>query len=61
MPTRQPTRAPGGRAECFDVLDPATGEPFDEAPDHDPDTLDAVVDAAHVAWREWRSDPATRT
>ncbi|MFD9854481.1 aldehyde dehydrogenase family protein [[Kitasatospora] papulosa] len=61
MPTRQPTRAPGGRAECFDVLDPATGEPFDEAPDHDPDTLDAVVDAAHVAWRGWRSDPATRT
>ncbi|MGV9578828.1 aldehyde dehydrogenase family protein [Streptomyces sp. NPDC003509] len=61
MPTRQPTRAPGGRAECFDVLDPATGEPFDEAPDHDPDTLDAVVDAAHVAWRAWRSDPATRT
>ncbi|MER5723384.1 MULTISPECIES: aldehyde dehydrogenase family protein [Streptomyces] len=61
MPTRQPTRAPGGRAECFDVLDPATGEPFDEAPDHDPDTLDAVVEAAHVAWREWRSDPATRT
>ncbi|MCY1649773.1 aldehyde dehydrogenase family protein [Streptomyces sp. SL203] len=61
MPTRQPTRAPGGRAECFDVLDPATGEPFDEAPDHDPDTLDAVVDAAHVAWREWRSDSATRT
>ncbi|MEW2236799.1 aldehyde dehydrogenase family protein [Streptomyces sp. NPDC024062] len=61
MPTRQPTRAPGGRAECFDVLDPATGEPFDEAPDHDPDTLDAVVDAAHVAWRAWRADPATRT
>ncbi|AGJ52961.1 aldehyde dehydrogenase [Streptomyces sp. PAMC 26508] len=43
------------------MLDPATGEPFDEAPDHDPDTLDAVVDAAHVAWREWRSDSATRT
>ncbi|MFF5724206.1 aldehyde dehydrogenase family protein [[Kitasatospora] papulosa] len=61
MPMRQPARAPGGRAECFDVLDPATGEPFDEAPDHDPDTLDAVVDAAHVAWRGWREDPATRS
>ncbi len=43
------------------MLDPATGEPFDEAPDHDPDTLDAVVDAAHVAWRGWREDPAART
>lgn len=47
--------------KCFAVLDPATGEPFDEAPDHDPDTLDAVVDAAHVAWRGWREDPAART
>ncbi|MFJ3704000.1 MULTISPECIES: aldehyde dehydrogenase family protein [unclassified Streptomyces] len=61
MPTRQPTREPGGREKCFAVLDPATGEPFDEAPDHDPDTLDAVVDAAHVAWRGWREDPAART
>ncbi|MFE4692675.1 aldehyde dehydrogenase family protein [Streptomyces sp. NPDC056749] len=61
MPTRQPTRGPGGREKCFAVLDPATGEPFDEAPDHDPDTLDAVVDAAHVAWRGWREDPAART
>ncbi|MDF6022975.1 aldehyde dehydrogenase family protein [Streptomyces sp. JH34] len=61
MPTQRPTRAPGARDKCFAVLDPATGEPFDEAPDQEPDTLDAVVDAAHVAWRGWRADPVART
>lgn len=40
---------------------PRDGRALRRGPDHDPDTLDAVVDAAHVAWREWRSDSATRT
>ncbi|GAA1983800.1 aldehyde dehydrogenase family protein [Kitasatospora viridis] len=46
----------------FAVLDPATGEPFDEAPDQRPDQeLDAVVDRARQAWHDWRADPEVRT
>ncbi|GGZ39660.1 aldehyde dehydrogenase [Streptomyces inusitatus] len=51
------TGAPGGR---FAVLDPATGEAFEEAPDQRPDELDAIVGRAHDAWRGWRADPAAR-
>ncbi|MGS2586160.1 aldehyde dehydrogenase family protein [Streptomyces hebeiensis] len=61
MPTRQPRRAPGTRDGHFAVLDPATGEAFDEAPDQRPDELDAVVARAHKAWRGWRADPVART
>ncbi|MEV6419233.1 aldehyde dehydrogenase family protein [Streptomyces sp. NPDC051662] len=61
MPTRQPGRTPGARGGRFAVLDPATGEVFDEAPDQRPDELDAVVDRAHEAWRGWRADPVART
>ncbi|WP_030755005.1 aldehyde dehydrogenase family protein [Streptomyces sp. NRRL F-5135] len=61
MPTRQPRRAPGTRDGRFAVLDPATGEAFDEAPDQRPDELDAVVARAHKAWRGWRADPVART
>ncbi|MFI5758478.1 aldehyde dehydrogenase family protein [Streptomyces sp. NPDC051569] len=61
MPTSQPLRAPGNRGERFAVVDPATGEAFDEAPDQRPDELDAVVDRAHEAWRSWRNDPVART
>ncbi|MYV99310.1 aldehyde dehydrogenase family protein, partial [Streptomyces sp. SID3343] len=43
------------------MVDPATGEAFDEAPDRRPDEVDAVVDRAHQAWRGWRADPAART
>ncbi|MEU4655715.1 aldehyde dehydrogenase family protein [Streptomyces sp. NPDC023723] len=43
------------------VVDPATGETFDEAPDQHPDELDAVVGRAHAAWRGWRTDPAARS
>ncbi|WP_333770022.1 aldehyde dehydrogenase family protein [Streptomyces sp. IBSBF 2435] len=60
MPTSQPCRAPGTRGERFAVLDPATGEAFDTAPDQQPDELDAVVSRAHGAWRNWRADPAAR-
>ncbi|MDH6628286.1 acyl-CoA reductase-like NAD-dependent aldehyde dehydrogenase [Streptomyces sp. LBL] len=60
MPTSQTRRAPGTRGERFAVLDPATGEAFDEAPDQQPE-LDAVVDRAHESWRSWRTDPVART
>ncbi|MGW1544097.1 aldehyde dehydrogenase family protein [Streptomyces sp. NPDC002309] len=45
----------------FDVVDPATGETFDEAPDLPPDELDAVVGQAHEAWRDWQADAGART
>ncbi|MFD6277889.1 aldehyde dehydrogenase family protein [Streptomyces sp. NPDC060209] len=55
---RRPSATPG---EHFAVLDPATGEAFDEAPEQQPGELDAVVGRAHEAWRSWRSDPAARS
>ncbi len=42
------------------MLDPATGEAFDDAPDQRAQELDAVVRRAHEAWRSWRADPAAR-
>ncbi|MFJ7273765.1 aldehyde dehydrogenase family protein [Kitasatospora sp. NPDC098663] len=60
MPTSRPGRPPGPDGGCFAVVDPATGEAFAEAPDQQPDTLDAVVGRAHEAWRGWRADPAAR-
>ncbi|WSS47153.1 aldehyde dehydrogenase family protein (plasmid) [Streptomyces sp. NBC_01187] len=53
--------APSTTSACFAVLDPATSEAFDEAPDQQPDELDAAVGRAHEAWRSWRADPAART
>ncbi|MET9955907.1 aldehyde dehydrogenase family protein [Streptomyces sp. NPDC006339] len=61
MPTSEPGHVPGRRAARFPVVDPATGETFDEAPDQRPDELDDVVARAHRAWRRWRADPAART
>ncbi|WP_432154066.1 aldehyde dehydrogenase family protein [Streptomyces tricolor] len=61
MPAPEPDRAPARRSARFAVIDPATGEAFDEAPDQRPDELDAVVDRAHRAWHGWRVDPAART
>ncbi|WP_225850156.1 aldehyde dehydrogenase family protein [Streptomyces sp. HPF1205] len=61
MPTSEADRVPGYRAVPFAVIDPATGEAFDEAPDQQPDELDAVVDRAHRAWHGWRTDPVART
>ncbi|WP_408648680.1 MULTISPECIES: aldehyde dehydrogenase family protein [Streptomyces] len=52
---------PGSHEGHFAVVDPATGEAFDEAPDQQPHELDAVVERAHAAWRGWRADPAART
>ncbi|WP_225826230.1 aldehyde dehydrogenase family protein [Streptomyces naphthomycinicus] len=61
MPTSEPDRVPGRRTARFAVVDPATGETFAEAPDQQPDELDAVVDRARRAWYDWRADPAART
>ncbi|MYS37492.1 acyl-CoA reductase-like NAD-dependent aldehyde dehydrogenase [Streptomyces sp. KhCrAH-43] len=50
-----------GRAARFAVVDPATGESFDEVPDMRPEELHAVVGRARRAWPGWRADPAART
>lgn len=57
MRTPEPGRPPGR----FAVTDPATGDTFDEAPDQQPDELDAVIGRAERAWYGWRADPAART
>ncbi|MFJ5066169.1 aldehyde dehydrogenase family protein [Kitasatospora sp. NPDC088556] len=59
-PASRPGRPPGPDGGRFAVVDPATGEAFAEAPDQQPDALDAVVGRAHEAWRSWRADPAAR-
>lgn len=61
MAARLPRGAPGTHGGHFVVIDPATGEGFDAAPDRQPDELDAVVDRARTAWRGWRDDPVART
>ncbi|MFE2052060.1 aldehyde dehydrogenase family protein [Streptomyces sp. NPDC059459] len=61
MPTTVPDRFPESPTARIAVVDPATGETFDEVPDQQPDELDAVVDRAHRAWQGWRADPAART
>lgn len=61
MPTPEADRLPGYLAARFAVVDPATGEDFDDAPDQQPEELDAVVDRAHRAWHGWRADPVART
>jgi acyl-CoA reductase-like NAD-dependent aldehyde dehydrogenase len=61
MPTPEAGNAPGPRAARLTVVDPATGEPFDDAPDRRPEELDTVVERARRAWAGWRADPAART
>lgn len=60
MPTPERRPAPGVPHGCFAVVDPATGEAFDEARDQRPQELDAVVERAHRAWLGWRDEPAAR-
>ncbi|MGW6719723.1 aldehyde dehydrogenase family protein [Streptomyces sp. NPDC054995] len=60
MAPYRPGPDPASDGERFAVLDPATGEAFDEAPDQRAPDLDAVVRRAHEAWRSWRADPAAR-
>ncbi|MEU2829230.1 aldehyde dehydrogenase family protein [Streptomyces lavendulae] len=61
MPTPEAGSASGREAVRLPVVDPATGETFDEAPDQRPDELDDVVARAQRAWHGWRADPAART
>ncbi|MEU8623557.1 aldehyde dehydrogenase family protein [Streptomyces sp. NPDC048669] len=60
MPNCRPCRAPRTRGGRFAVIDPATGEAFDDSPDQQPDELDGVVGRAHEAWQSWRTDPVAR-
>ncbi|UPT46886.1 aldehyde dehydrogenase, partial [Streptomyces anulatus] len=50
METQLRRPGPVPRGEHFTVVDPATGEAFDEAPDQQAKELDAVVGRAHEAW-----------
>ncbi|MFI8916050.1 aldehyde dehydrogenase family protein [Streptomyces sp. NPDC053513] len=61
MPTPEAARVTGHRTARLPVVDPATGEAFDEAPDQSPDELDETVARARRAWHGWRADPAART
>jgi acyl-CoA reductase-like NAD-dependent aldehyde dehydrogenase len=47
-------------AGTFEVDDPATGQPFAEAPDCGHDQLEAAVSAAVSAYRTWRLDEQAR-
>jgi acyl-CoA reductase-like NAD-dependent aldehyde dehydrogenase len=44
----------------FDVINPATGEPFTQAPDCTPQQLDAAMESAAKAYPDWRSDEGRR-
>ncbi|MDJ0851655.1 MAG: aldehyde dehydrogenase family protein [Myxococcota bacterium] len=44
----------------FRVTNPATGEPFAEAPECSPAQLDAAMEAAGKAFASWAADEATR-
>ncbi|MFI0481100.1 aldehyde dehydrogenase family protein [Actinomadura sp. 9N215] len=54
----------GGRAAdataTFGVIDPATGEVAERAPDASPAQLDAAMSAAEAAYPGWRGDEAAR-
>ncbi|MEU3401132.1 aldehyde dehydrogenase family protein [Streptomyces filamentosus] len=56
-----PRPAPSHGTARLAVVDPATGEPFADAPDEPPDRLDGVVERARRAWHDWRADPGART
>src|SRR3546814_4042041 len=45
---------------AFDVVNPATGAPEATAPDCTPPQLDAAMDSAAKAYRDWRSDERRR-
>ncbi len=54
----------GGQAapteKAFDVINPATGEPFTVAPDCTPRQLDSAMESAVKAYRDWRADEGRR-
>jgi acyl-CoA reductase-like NAD-dependent aldehyde dehydrogenase len=54
----------GGEAvaakETFGVVNPASGEVFEQAPECTRDQLDAAFESASVAYRSWRTDEGDR-
>mgnify|MGYP001178156979 CR=1 FL=1 len=52
----QAVDAPG----TFGVVDPATGEVAEQAPDASREQLDAAMRSAQAAYAEWRRDEAAR-
>ena len=47
-------------AATFDVINPAKGTAFAQAPECSPEQLDAAFESASKAYRDWRSDEAAR-
>src|SRR3546814_11008124 len=45
---------------AFDVVNPATGAPEATAPDCTPQQIDAAMDSAAKAYRDWRRDECRR-
>ena len=52
--------APAAAAAAFGVVNPATGDVFDQAPECSREQLDAAMQAAATAFRTWRLDEAAR-
>ena len=52
--------APAAAAATFGVVNPATGDVFDQAPECSREQLDAAMQAAATAFRTWRLDEAAR-
>ena len=47
-------------ASTFDVINPAKGTAFAQAPECSPEQLDAAFESASKAYRDWRADEAAR-
>jgi acyl-CoA reductase-like NAD-dependent aldehyde dehydrogenase len=47
-------------AKTFGVVNPATGEVFEQAPDCTREQLDAAMESAQKAYPDWKSDEAAR-
>jgi Aldehyde dehydrogenase family len=47
-------------SETFGVVNPATGAVFEQAPDCSREQLDAAMESAQKAYRDWRADEAAR-
>ena len=52
--------APAAAEATFGVINPATGDVFDQAPECTREQLDAAMQAAATAFRTWRGDEAAR-
>ena len=52
--------APAAAEATFGVINPATGDVFDQAPECTREQLDAAMQAAATAFRTWRLDEAVR-